>query len=160
MADDWVTDTFGMIVAAVAVLFVIREHMIFRHRTEADRWLYTARRYRRRILIALVLAATGVLMVFEARGIIPIRDVRFFTGFVFSITISCLLLVVLAAMDVIETARSAVEYSIRESKQAFEERQEELRQLQKLQQQEKATEELPQQDKTAEELLQQDKTAE
>jgi uncharacterized membrane protein YidH (DUF202 family) len=111
--NDKLSEIFGYILMASAVVLAVWETYAFRNRAE-DAWLITRRRYRRRVLVSGVLILVGVLICVEARGVINIHRVAPLTIYVFTLTGLSLLLVVLALADFADTAQTARRHFMRE----------------------------------------------
>lgn len=118
--SDPVSEVFGYVMAAAAVLLAVRERHAFRHRG-ADAWLITRRRYRRRLFISAVLFSVGIMLAAWGRGAIEFRDAATgalnplpFTIFVFALTGLALLLIILAGVDFTETASNASRHALEE----------------------------------------------
>lgn len=119
--SDPVTEIFGYILFAVALLLAIREQIEYSRRdTEKQMWLVTPRRYRRRMLVSVVLGIIGGLFVVHARQLIPLR-VGTYVMFIFGLMSLSLILVLLVVIDVIDTARTAASSSMRDLQRAIEE---------------------------------------
>src|SRR5215217_1029886 len=102
--NDRISEIFGYIVLATSVLLFTWEYRSFAQRDEEDSWLLTARRFRRRTLVSVVLGAIGVLIVVEARHIIDLHQVAALSFYVFSLTGLAVLLLLLAVVDLADTA--------------------------------------------------------
>jgi hypothetical protein len=108
---DRLSDTFGAILIGVAVLLAVWEQIAYSHRG-TESWLVTKRRYRRRLLVSVVLAVVGTLIVLESRRLIDIHRVPMLMVYVFSLTGLSLVLLILAVVDVTDTARNAARHSL------------------------------------------------
>lgn len=116
--QDPVTEIFGYILVAVGVLLAVREQAEYtRHRGSL---FVTTHRYWRRLVISVILGLIGSLFVVYARQLLPHR-VTAYTTFVFCLMSLSLLLLVLVALDALETARNAASHSISELHRAVEE---------------------------------------
>lgn len=118
--ENRVTEIFGYILCGASVVLAAFEFYNYRNRT-GDAWLATKRRLQRRMMISFVLAAIGVMFVLDARGIFFQRQVALQIAFLIGTTCLAVLLLVLAALDVMETVRGATRESLREIERAIEE---------------------------------------
>lgn len=120
MVRDTVSEVFGYVLMAAALLMFLRERAEFAKRG-IDAWLVTRARFRRRTAVSLTMAATGGLIAAWGRGLVDFRDrgtgrpdALLFTLFVLALTGLGLLLLVLALVDALETARNAARQSLQE----------------------------------------------
>ena len=118
--SDTFSDVFGMVLIGAAALLAVWEQLVYSRRQESP-WLVTRRRYRRRMLVSMVLAAVGALIVLESRHLMDIHRPSVLAIYVCLLGSLCILLLVLAAIDVTETARNAVRHSMWELEKALEE---------------------------------------
>ncbi|MGI8905064.1 MAG: hypothetical protein ACR2IE_01070 [Candidatus Sumerlaeaceae bacterium] len=118
--SDTVSEIFGYIVLVAAVVLFAWEYRAFAQREEEDSWLLTARRFRRRTIVSIVLAAIAVLITVEARGTINLRQLPALYFYVFSLSGLAVLLVVLAGIDLMDTAKSASRRAMEEFDAALE----------------------------------------
>lgn len=116
---DFLSETFGYILGAVAIGLAIWQHRTF-SRQETEPWLRTKRRYRRRMFISFIMLLLGITMVLEASKELPTSRPGVFVVYVSIMMVLSLLLVLLAAADVLETANSAAAQSLRELEAAVE----------------------------------------
>ncbi len=114
------TEIFGMILAGSAVVLVLWEWRTFRNREEAL-WLITRRRFHRRLFVAAILGAIGVVMALEGSGAFAIRNPGALIVYAASLTTLSILLVILAGVDLVETLRSAADHSLKEFGRSVEE---------------------------------------
>lgn len=111
---------FGWVLVGVAGGLAVWEQVAYAHRNETA-WLVTRRRYYRRMVIAVVLAAVGVLISVQTRQMISPQDVGAFTVFVLVVTGLCLLLFILAAVDAYDIAKSAAQHALNEASHSLDE---------------------------------------
>jgi hypothetical protein len=116
--NDLLSDIFGVILIAAAIVLAAWEVNTFRNAGE-DRWLVTRRRCRRRLLVSAVLAVIGLLLTLEARKIIPTERVGVFVVFAAIVTGLSVFLLILAGIDVLETVNSATKQSLNELDRAI-----------------------------------------
>jgi hypothetical protein len=107
------TETFGYILVVSAVVLAVWEARAYANR-DGEAWLVTRRRYRRRLLVCVVLAAIGVVFALEGRGVLPTQRVPVLMAYVAGLGTLSILLVILAAIDLLDTLRSAADQSVRE----------------------------------------------
>jgi hypothetical protein len=119
-----VSDVFGMVLIGAAAILGVWEQVVYSRRQESP-WLVTRRRYRRRMLVSVVLAAVGSMIVMESRQLLNIQRPSILAVYVFSLGCLCILLVILAALDVADTARNAVRHSLWELEKALEDQRKE-----------------------------------
>jgi hypothetical protein len=119
-----VSDVFGMVLIGAAAILGVWEQVVYSHRQDSP-WLVTRRRYRRRMLVSSVLAAVGSMIVMESRQLLNIQRPSILAVYVFSLGCLCILLVILAAIDVADTARNAVKHSLWELEKALDEQRKE-----------------------------------
>jgi hypothetical protein len=72
------------------------------------------------VLVSLILAAIGGMILVEARGIINLHQISSLTFYVFSLTGLAVLLLLLAAIDLADTAKSANRRAMQEFDAAVE----------------------------------------
>jgi heme exporter protein D len=117
---DPVTEIFGYILVGVGLLLAVREQVEFSRRKITGSWFVTPHRYRRRLVVSVILALIGSLFVFHARALIPMR-VGTYVIYVFVLMGLSLLLMVLVIVDVMETARNAAKHSLTDLQRAIDE---------------------------------------
>lgn len=117
---DPVSEVFGYVLVAAAVLLAIRESHVYRSRGP-DSWLITRRRYRRRVLVSIVLGLVGAMIAAWGRGVVDFRDPMTggpnptpFTIYVLVLTGLSFFLVILAFLDFVETSRNAARHALEE----------------------------------------------
>ena len=111
--NDRITQIFGLLMTAAAVVLALWEYRAWRG-TYGDNFLLTRSRLRRRLLIAGVLAGIGGLLVLEGSGVIPTDDPRLFLAYAASMLLLAIVLLILAGADFIDTVRHASTESLRE----------------------------------------------
>lgn len=111
--------TFASVIIAAALGLGAWEVSVYRRGEDA--WLATPKRFRRRMMISIILLAVGALMLVEALGFLPERSAKglllWLTG-LFGLSI---ILIVLAGLDVSDTTRAASRRDLIELEQAIEE---------------------------------------
>jgi len=118
--SDQVSETFGYIVFCAAVVLAAWEIYTYRTRDPETDFLVTKRRLRRRSLVSAIIATIGFLLIIEARAIINIRSVPSLILFVSVLGGCAIFLLVLALLDLSETARNAQRHSTEQINEAIE----------------------------------------
>ena len=118
--SDRISEIFGYIVIAAAIVLSVWEYRNFSSRDDDDAWLYTDRRFRRRILVSVILAAIGVLIALEAHGTINLHQLVALSFYLFTLTGLAVLLLLLAALDLADTAKAANRRTMQEFEAAVE----------------------------------------
>ena len=118
--SDPVTEIFGYILVGVGLLLAAREQVEYSRRKITGSWFVTLARYRRRLVISVILAIIGSLFVVQARNLIPVRVGTFMIYVAVLLTLA-LLLMILVLMDVLDTARTAAKHSMEDLHRAIEE---------------------------------------
>lgn len=117
---DPISEVFGYVLIASAIVLYFRERHAFRHRG-TDAWLITRRRLRRRTVVSVVLALVGAMIAAWGRGMVDFRDPRTgapnptpFTLYILALTALSFVLFVLAFLDFTETSRNATRHALEE----------------------------------------------
>jgi hypothetical protein len=118
--NDRISEIFGYIVLVAAIVLFTWEYRTFAQREEDDTWLLTARRFRRRSLVAMILVLIGIMIVLESRKIINLHQLAALWFYVSSLTGLAVLLLVLAAVDLADTAKNATRQAMQEFESAVE----------------------------------------
>ena len=118
--SDPITEIFGYILVGVGILLAAREHYEYARREISGSHFATGSRYRRRLVVSVILGCIGSLFVAHARAVIPLQ-VRTYMVFVFVLMGLALLLMVLVVIDVMDTARTAAKFSMTDLQRALEE---------------------------------------
>ncbi|MBX7246580.1 MAG: hypothetical protein K1X53_13875 [Candidatus Sumerlaeaceae bacterium] len=116
------TEVLGGALLAAAAALALWEHRSHKFRDE-DPWLLTRRRYRRRMLVSFVLVVIGCLLVGEVRGYIPTTNSSVLILWLLGVMTLSISLLILAAVDLADTAQAASRQSMEDIRQAIEEQQ-------------------------------------
>ncbi len=115
-----IADVFGLTLIATAIVLSVWE--VFQQRApDRDRWFVTKSRCRRRLVVSALLAAVGVVMSLEARGILLFEGVAGVLIYAGALGAGALLILILALVDIRETVGAAAKKSLEELKSAIEE---------------------------------------
>ncbi len=115
-----IADVFGLTLIATAI--VLSGWEVFQQRApDRDRWFVTKSRCRRRLVVSALLAAVGVVMSLEARGILLFEEVAGVLIYAGALGAGALLILILALVDIRETVGAAAKKSLEELKSAIEE---------------------------------------
>lgn len=112
---------FGYAVILTASALFIWENIANKGKDVEAGWLYTPARYKRRVMMALMLACVGALIVLEAHGLIILSRLRFLFIYILALSGFACALLVLSLRDLTDMARNAEKHAVNELKQALEE---------------------------------------
>lgn len=118
--SDRLTETFAYIVMCTAIVLFVWEWNTYRNRSEDDSWLVTRRRLMRRSLVSMVFLAIGVLLVVESRGVVDISRIPVLITYVSALGGMAIFLLVLAVLDLSDTARNAERHAAAQVQAAIE----------------------------------------
>lgn len=119
--SDPITEIFGLILVGTAFLLAAWEYHAWKGRY-GENFLLTRARMRRRVVIATILGAIGVLITLESRGTFPTTEPGNLIAYASAVFLLSVLLVVLAGVDVVETLRRAADEAIRDSNRSIDKR--------------------------------------
>lgn len=107
-------EILGYIILTIACAMAVWEYRAY-HYPDDEEWLCSRSRYRRRLLVALALGVIGALLAAEARGLI-LTEGRpgVLLAYAGAILALCMLLLVLAFLDLNEIARRAADRAMKE----------------------------------------------
>ncbi|MCX7625567.1 MAG: hypothetical protein N2Z21_05085 [Candidatus Sumerlaeaceae bacterium] len=104
-------DAFGIILVGTAIVLVCWE--VFQQRQpNRDRWFVTPRRFRRRVLVSLLLGIIGVIISLDARRLVPFTGIAGAVTYAVGLGALAILLIVLAITDFFDTMNSAARKSL------------------------------------------------
>jgi hypothetical protein len=121
--SDRVAEFFGYgILVTAAVLFTWETFANQRQQDSDTRWLHTPSRFRRRLIMAVMLVIVGVMIVLEARDIIVLERISHLVVYVTSLCVLAVALFILSIRDLGDMARNAERQAVDDLKLALEER--------------------------------------
>jgi heme/copper-type cytochrome/quinol oxidase subunit 3 len=115
---DFISEIFGYVLIGVAFGLGVWQYNVSRAAAKGS-WLNSRRRLHRRIMISVILVLIGTIMVLEAHKYIPTYRPAGLLIYLFSTVTLSLVLLLLAAADVYETANSAMKQSLSELDEAI-----------------------------------------
>lgn len=121
--SDVVAEIFGYVILLTAVGLFAWETYIYRRVDPDVKWLATPGRFRRRIIMALLLICVGVLILLEAHGYLVLDNIRHLMIYVVSLTGLALVLFILSVRDLGDMARNAEKQAVDDLKFIVEEHQ-------------------------------------
>lgn len=116
---DIIAEIFGYVVLAIAVGLAGWEYYVYRRPDVDVSWLQTPARFRRRLIMAVLLVGVGVLIVCEARGLLVLDNVRHLVMYVSSLTALAMILLILSVRDLGDMAHNAEKQAIEELQMAL-----------------------------------------
>lgn len=114
-------EIFGYAILVIAAGLLGWETYIYKRGDAEVHWLQTPHRFRRRMVMAVLLVCVGLLIVVEARGFLTLSNIRHLVIYVSSLTALALLLFILSVRDLGDMARNAEKQAIEDLKSALEE---------------------------------------
>lgn len=114
-----VAEIFGYAVVLVAILLVVWELTCSRNVSRDAQWLHSPARLKRRLIMAVVLLAAGLLIILEVRGILVLKKPQHLLIFVASLAGMALALVILSLRDLGDMARGAERQAIQDLQSAL-----------------------------------------
>ncbi len=122
--NDVVAEIFGYMILLTAAVLMAWETLAHRRKLDDDAWLRTPTRFRRRMIMAGVLAAVGVLIVAEARHFLVLQHISHLVVYVTALTVLAVTLFVLSIRDLGDMARNAEKFALKNLETALKEQQE------------------------------------
>jgi len=119
---DVVAQIFGYAILAISAGLAAWEFVSNKRPTSDTLWLYTPSRFRRRIIMAVLLACVGVLLLAETHGLLELNQISHLLIYVSALSALSLTLFILSIRDLGDMSRSAEKQAILDLQSAIEEK--------------------------------------